>query len=860
MLSIFNKALIGLLVAASVLSFSIDAEAQKKKKKKNSKATEKQDEKKDDTKKVSDAIKRHMVYEGLFDFYQDSISGEMKMLVKENQIGKEYIHFYYIENGPTEAGAFRGQFRGSRIFKIEKYFNRIEFTLQNTSSYFDPDNALSKSKDANISRAILFSGKIEAGSKEEGQYLISADDVFLQETFGIVKLPPPPKPDPKAFKLGNLSKSKTKIKKIKNYPSNSDLVIEYVYENNLPKNFGSRAVTDARNVSILVQHSIIRVPKNDFEPRFDDPRIGFFTRKVTDMTSLSATPYRDMIIRWHLKKKDKEAELSEPLEPIVYWIENTTPEKLRPVIKRAGEAWNKAFEKAGFRNAVVIKIQSDDADWDAGDIRYNVLRWTSSPNPPFGGYGPAFVNPRTGQILGADIMLEFPSVGSLYGLNKVFETSGMEMFSEEGLEHQSNENYCNLGGFTALQNAFGNISLGVLDEDEYQKEKLIEEFIHFLILHEMGHTLGLNHNFKATHLHSLEDINDVSKTSAFGLYGSVMDYPSINFSRDRENQGQYWTTTPGPYDVWAIEFGYSEVNSADELEAILSRSTSPELMFANDADDMRAPGKGIDPRAMIGDLTDDPVDYAISRIALTQQISEVLLEKYNDNEGESYQELRNAYLAITSQYAAAAFTISRFIGGVLVDRSMIGQAGAAEKPYLPVSKEDQVKAMQALTKYVFDTDAFKMPSELYSYLQPQRRGFDFFGTTEDPKIHSRVIYYQKNILKHLLHPNTLERISDTELYGNEYDLGNFMTDLNDAIFEADQYKPVSSFRQNLQLAYTKMLIDMIQAGNYTNMSKSMALYNLNEIKKIAARNSQDISTKAHRQHLAFIIEKALDDD
>ena len=124
------------------------------------------------------------------------------------------------------------------------------------------------------------------------------------------------------------------------------------------------------------------------------------------MTSASVTPYRDVINRWHLVKKNSEAELSEPVEPIVWWMENTTPENIRDLIRTAALKWNEAFEKAGFKNALQIELQPDDSDWDAGDIRYNVLRWTSSPQPPFGGYGPSLANPRTGQIIAADIMLE----------------------------------------------------------------------------------------------------------------------------------------------------------------------------------------------------------------------------------------------------------------------------------------------------------------------------------------------------------------------------------------------------------------------------------------------------------------------
>ena len=149
------------------------------------------------------------------------------------------------------------------------------------------------------------------------------------------------------------------------------------------------------------------MPENDDQPRYDDPKVGYFLTQVTDMTSTSPTPYRDLVHRWNLVKKDASQAISEPVQPIVWWIENMTSLEFRETIREAVLEWNAPFETAGFKNAMVVKVQPDDADWDAGDIRYNVLRWTSSPRRPFGGYGPSFVNPRTSEISGTDIMLEY---------------------------------------------------------------------------------------------------------------------------------------------------------------------------------------------------------------------------------------------------------------------------------------------------------------------------------------------------------------------------------------------------------------------------------------------------------------------
>jgi hypothetical protein len=173
------------------------------------------------------------------------------------------------------------------------------------------------------------------------------------------------------------------------------------------------------------------------KPRRDDQRIGYFAQQVNDMTATEAVAYKDVINRWRLEKKDPNAAMSEPVKPIVWWIEKTTPLEFRSVIKEAGLKWNLAFEKAGFINAVEIYEQHDTATWDAGDIAYNVLRWTSSPQPPFGGYGPSFVDPRTGEILGADIMLEYIFVTNRINQERLYEA---QPASSEVVMHQHHDN------------------------------------------------------------------------------------------------------------------------------------------------------------------------------------------------------------------------------------------------------------------------------------------------------------------------------------------------------------------------------------------------------------------------------------
>ncbi|MFO8099183.1 MAG: zinc-dependent metalloprotease, partial [Salinibacter sp.] len=696
--------------------------------------------------------------------------------------------------------------------------------------------------------------------------------LFLTESLTQVKPSPAPGQGSDGFELGRQSKTKSKVQDVHNYPKNTDVVVDYVFENEYPTNPGSDAVTDARNVTITLRHSLIEAPDNDFEPRFADPRIGFFTQEKDNLTSTSPTPYHDLINRWHLKKKNPDAELSEPEEPITWWIENTTPERIRPIIRDAVLEWNTAFRAAGFKNAIEVKVQPDTASWDAGDIRYNVLRWTSSPNPPFSGYGPSFVNPRTGQILGADVMLEYAFLRNQVDQNKLFDEAGLPMEATEAVDFLP-EHACTLPGFLHMNTLFGKAALetGAAPRSEPsgpsgldgEMTQLMEEALHFLVLHEVGHTLGLQHNMKSSQLHAADEVHDASVTREEGLTGSVMDYPAVNVAPPGVEQGQYYTTRPGPYDVWAMEYGYTPDASEDTLDEILSRSTDPDLAFGNDADDMRAPGKAIDPEVMVGDMSSEALTYAEDRMDLVEDLMDGLLEKYEDP-GQSYEELRTAFLSVTGQHAQMAAVASRYVGGVYVDRALIGQEGATE-PYRPVSLETQQRALDLLDQHLFAPDAFDIvPEELVRHLQPQRRGFNFFAETEDPKVHARVLGIQETVLAHLLHPTVLERMTDTRLYGNKYDLANYMQDLTDTVFRADAEGNVNTFRQNLQVAYVESLAAVVgEEGNaqYDNVAQSAALQSLQQVEDMIGRKrGVNAETRAHTDHVLHLIDTATSTD
>ncbi|MDX1530293.1 MAG: zinc-dependent metalloprotease [Rhodothermales bacterium] len=824
------------------------------------------DEKKDDT--FAEATKSSRALDGLFTVYQDTTSGALQLAIRPDQLDREYIYFTHVADGVPRGGHFRGQFRDNAVFSIRRHFNKVEFVQENTAFHFDEGNALARAAEANLSPAVLAVQEIVAEHDSTGVLLIKADDLFLTEALAWVKPPSKPGQPPTAFSLGSLAKDKTHVVAVHNYPENTDVVVRYVYDHPGPLNGGGPEVTDARSVAVTLQHTLLAMPENDYAPLYDDPRVGYFTQQVTDLTSPSPTPYRDLVRRWHLQKADPEAAVSEPVEPLVWWIENTTPVEYRDTIRRAVLAWNEAFEAAGLKDALVVKVQPDDAEWDAGDIRYNVLRWTSSPTPPFGGYGPSFANPRTGQLLGADIMLEYVFVTNRLAQDKLFETAALHLEQAEamaalaagpdGLDPQ----FCSLGHHLHAQTLFGLHALGAAGATEAEVRTYIEHSLYYLLLHEVGHTLGLNHNMRASQMLSPAETADWALTMERGLTGSVMDYPASNVAAPGQPQGAYFTTKPGPYDVWAIQFGYGDLTDA-EREALLARSTEPELAFGNDADDMRWPGKAIDPRVMIGDMSSDAVGYAEGRLALVDEVMAGLLEKYA-TPGRSYHELRNAYLILTGQIASAVNVASRYVGGVYVDRAMAGQPGATQ-PFTPVAREDQERAMDLLARRLFAPDAFDAPEGLYNHLAMQRRGFNFFGDSEDPKLHERALAIQGGVLAHLLHPSTMQRITDARLYGNDYPLAEMVADLTDAVFAADAAGDVNSFRQNLQLEYVNRLAAIVEDEDdqYDHVSQSQALAQLRRIEALLeakrdGRAAGNAETQAHTAHVLYVIEQALD--
>tara|TARA_B100000965_G_scaffold398390_1_gene416443 strand:+ start:564 stop:3041 length:2478 start_codon:yes stop_codon:yes gene_type:complete len=779
-------------------------------------------------------------FPGLIDVYRNDDDGKVYFLLKKNQLKKEFIYFAHILDGIVEAGTWRGNYLDNGIIKFVKYFDQIRIDRVNTAYVFDETNPLSKSNNANISNSLIDSLKIEKISESEDKFLIDVTSLLLSENLSKITVAPYKENPKDDFKIGSISKNKSSINSVLNYPENTDFEINFVFSNSSNKPIENQ---DSRNNSISLRFSFINYPENNFETRIEDQRIGFFSERKTNLTSTDITPYEDLINKWHLEKKDKNKEKSVPIEPILFWIENTTPYELRPIIKNAVLAWNIAFEEAGFIDAIKVKIQPDDADWSAGDIRYNVLRWTSSPNPPFGGYGPSFTNPRTGEILGADIMLEW-----IYLTNRVRYS---EIFENQEIH---NKDLC-LNSLIKQENRiFGKLAAEALDLKENDINRLYKEDLYQLILHEVGHTLGLNHNFASSILHNNSDIHNPEITYKEGLSSSVMDYHALNIAPLGIKQGQYADIKPGKYDILAIKYGYTPDLSKKDLDNMLDKNSSHEYLFGNDGDDMRSPGKGIDPRINTGDMTNNPVGYAKDRIILAQNLIPNLYGSLKAK-SDSWESIYQGYRILLRQIHTSAEIISRQVGGIYINRGFM--TDQEKNPYEVVPYEIQKESINILSGYYFDSDKFFLPSNIVSKMQRERRSFDFFGKTEDPKIHNMILKGQKKVLKHFTNSRVLKRLTDSSLYGNKYLPNELFRDLTSSIFNESKSRKLNGIDQNLQNYYLNRLIMIFRGGSFDSPSISASLASIEKIKAYTFSSSHDEDTENHKKLIRWKVENLL---
>ena len=555
-------------------------------------------------------------------------------------------------------------------------------------------------------------------------------------------------------------------------------------------------VPDPRSLFLKVHYSLARLPEVAMARRAADPRIGHFVSVTDDYSDdLARSPRLRYVNRWRLEKKDPAAERSPPRKPITFWLDRNIPEAYRSAIAAGVLEWNKAFDRLGFDHAIEVKQQSDDAEFDTLDADVASIRWMASRQAGFVAIGPSHVDPRSGEILDADIAIEaLPTRGqrTLHGLLGLPAAAAGSVLSGTA-PGSSGDDWARLlqvatplgapaaaaatGGFMSPAAAaqvceFAAVAAEQLgyaldlrealddaDPASPAAQQFVLDFLKETVMHEVGHALGLRHNFRASHAYTDKQLSDPVFARDVGLAGSVMDYPAVNLPLPGEPARPAFQSTLGPYDLWAIEYAYKLLPAEQEkaeLQRIAARSAEPELAFGTDEDNFL----GLDPDVLQFDLGDDPVVFARRRFDIAGAL-------FKRQEGrvlkpdEDYAGLRRSLGLALRDSARAAGVLLRQIGGL---RTLRDFPNTGRDPLQPVAAADQRVALDLLLHHLLSAKAFAISPALQRRLAPDylERGEFLAGTPTDFPLAQSVLGLQRELLSQLMSDGLANRVLDAQ--------------------------------------------------------------------------------------------------
>ncbi len=760
-------------------------------------------------KTFKNVIKDYQKIEGLFTLYWNKEISKAFLEINPDQFEKIYLA------GLTRQSGDGYYLDGSSMldeypFMFKQVGERVQLVNVNVKFRTDEDSPFRRSVARHTSNSILSSTKIESKPHpKSGAILVDIGTLFIYDIEQITR---------KSQGIYSFDKKDSYFEDLKSFPFNTEIEIALHFKGKK----GKYIYTLPSSTSVLVNYhvSLSAIPETDYQPRLADDRVGHFTTIFQDYTDVRQdSPYIRYINRWNLEKNNPQAKVSEPKQPIVYWLENSIPYELRDAVREGILAWNEAFEAAGFKNAVVVKQMPDDADWDPADVRFNTIRWMFQPGSGYA-VGPSRANPYTGELYDADIRISADFVRSMYRAQTEFVAPilgqvSMDFESDEPTEEFSSE-MCQYGDHLREEMASGwdeMTTTGIIEGTDDELQKYIHNGIVDLILHEVGHTLGLRHNFKASSIYSIEQLSDPAFTQKYGISGSVMDYQPINIF-DGET---FFQTKPGAYDYWAIEYAYKQPDRSGHseekfLESIASRSTDPLLRYGTDEDTFGQSTRGMDPHSSAWDLTNDPMAYYQKRFEMSKELLE-LIPEYFEKPGEKYSKIRRVFGRGLRNYLSAARNIAKYIGGIYHSRHHVGDPGG-DNPFIIVPAAKQREALNFILENILAEDTFDFDPELLNKLAPER-GWDFKGTVWrmsriDYPIHDYVRFIQSGSIYRLHHPRIFARIRDNELKFPKgesiYTLTEHFQNITTSLWtELEQNKNINSFRRDLQKSHIEVL-------------------------------------------------------
>ena len=625
------------------------------------------------------------------------------------------------------------------------------------------------------------------------------------------------------LRASGIDSRRTFIEKVKAFPTNIEAKVIMTYRPRgaagavLPLGLPNQGDSDASGVTVMLHHSMIELPRQPMKPRRYDDRVGFFNETFEDYGSPKQEVDRvSYVTRWRLEKKDPKAAVSEPKKPIVFYIGREVPAKWRPWIKKGVEAWQPAFEKAGFKNAILAKeppSPREDSDWDAEDARYSTIRWL--PSTIENAYGPHVHDPRTGEILESDIRV-------YHNILKLVRDWYFVQASPNDPRAQS---------------------LPLPDD-------LLGELVAYVTTHEVGHTLGFRHNMKASSSYTVEQLRDPQFTKSFGVEASIMDYGRFNYVA-QPGDGARLIPIIGPYDEFAVEWGYKEFPDAKtydqekkELDKIVARQLDdPKVRFGD-------PNPAEDPSQQTEDLGSDPIRATELGLKNIDRVAGFLV-KATAKAGENYDLLREIYGQMIGQRNRELGHVANVVGGLIRNNLWYPDG---KKVFTAVTSEQQKKAVQFLNEHAFQTPK--------SLIDP-----DILDRLESHGSADRILAGQRSLLRMLLNATRLNRMSEVAARTSEgaYRTTDLISDLHDGIWGELSKTPVEIdlYRRNLQRAYVDLLAATLDSPGSDSDLPALARAELARVLK-EVKTVQDSKTETSaiaRVHLEDIknrVEQALD--
>jgi hypothetical protein len=631
---------------------------------------------------------------------------------------------------------------------------------------------------------------------------------------------------------------------------------------------------DVRSMFLGFHYSLSKLPEQPMHARPADERVGYFTTEVLDFTSdVPRIPVRRYANRWRLEKKDPAAALSEPVQPIVFWIDRNVPVRYREPIRQGILEWNKAFERIGFKDAIRVEVQPDDADFDTADIRHASVRWQTVAKTSYGAIGPSVVDPRTGEILDADIGIDANNVRVVRNLRHEYLPQRRDAFAQaQALQTAAHdERNCTYEQAATEEAAFG-LSLlearGELAADSPDIDRFVDMFLKNVTMHEVGHTLGLRHNFRASTAYTDAQLEDAGFTATHGISGSVMEYNPWNLAVKGEKQGEYAMSTLGPYDYWAIEYAYKPIPAGQEpaeLANIAARSSESELAFSTDED---VAYFAVDPAVNQLDLGRDPLAYAKKRLALVRELWQ-RTEHLELGAGESYSVLRRNFTRGLNEASQGALYASKYVGGLTTLRD---RAGSGRQPLMPVDATKQRAALDMLANEVLSTDSFNFPPAFLRRMAVST--FDIEDAKElgrgapplDLAIDQQVLGLQRGVLDTLMSPAIAQRLLNNAAKVDDptdaLTLADLYARLHAAVWsELKSGKDITLFRRNLQREYAMRVAGALLKPTGSMPADARALMRVDATKlraELARVPTRHLSAeaKAHVAEMTSLLDEA----